>query len=891
MSSTSSSNSGASRPSQKGGGAPQNQPEALASARPGPQPYQGSNPQVVINYNTSISGGQGGSGGEGGVDGGSGGTGKGSIVHQHFPSPPVVQASQVLNHCSPPSRIFHGRRTILDVMHQFFAQDTQKQKIYVLYGLGGAGKTQIALKFIEEWTGFTDRLLVDASTTETIGTGLQNIATAKNSGNSLQDALNWLRNNQDNWLLFFDNADDPAINLNQILPKCNHGNIIITSRNPNLRVYGAHSHVSDMEELDAVALLLKSANQDMSPSTKLLALEIVKALWYLPLAIVQAGAFISESGTLNTYLDLFAKNYTELLKTRPTQTHDDYKSAVYTTWEMSFSKLSPPAAIFLQLCSFLHRDDIFEEIFSRAANYAMKLPDQPQSKPKRLQKLKSKFNRVFSSGSSQSKSSSENEMTKAREFLSHFLGPTREWDPLQYLKLTNEIKAYSLINYDVEKKSFSIHPLVHSWSQTTLADQQSYHLCMCDILGMSISEIPGQNKQLASLRLVSHVDSLKQIIPKLTTNFLLDYANVYYYVGPHTNAAELEFTVFEQQRKLLGDVHLDTLVAMNNLASTYNSLGQFEEAEKLQVVVLEKRRKLLGDDHLDTLTSMHNLAFTYNHLGRFEEAEKLQVVVLEKQRKLVGNDHLDTLITMHNLAFTYDDLSRFEEAEKLYVEVLEKRRKLLSNDHLDTLTSMHNLAFTYDNLGRLEEAEKLYVVVLEKRRKLLGDDHLDTLLSMYSLAFTYDNLGRFEEAEKLYVVVLEKQRKLLGDDHLDTLLSMHELAFTYDNLGRLEEAEKLYGVVLEKQRELLGDDHLDTLTSMHNLAFTYNNLCRFEEAEKLYVMVLEKERKLLGDDHLGTQLWINKQRQQNLNSSFTEKGGVGGSAQVLVATHLGLQRP
>ena len=105
------------------------------------------------------SGGQGGNGGQGGLQGGSGGSGEGPTLQMNaeymtvfVQSPEVVQGSRVVNHCPPPSRIFHGRQTILDAMHQLFAQDTQKQKIYVLYGLGGAGKTQIALKFIEEST-------------------------------------------------------------------------------------------------------------------------------------------------------------------------------------------------------------------------------------------------------------------------------------------------------------------------------------------------------------------------------------------------------------------------------------------------------------------------------------------------------------------------------------------------------------------------------------------------------------------------------------------------------------------------------------------------------------------------------------------------------------------
>ncbi|KAJ6511134.1 P-loop containing nucleoside triphosphate hydrolase protein, partial [Mycena sanguinolenta] len=360
----------------------------------------------------------------------------GSAVNAPHTSSAIVQASQAINHCPPPSKIFHGRRAILDALHQFFANNTGKQKIYVLYGLGGAGKTQIALKFIQETSCFTDRFLVDASNTDTIKTSLKNVAATKQAGKSSQDVLNWLASKHEEWLLFLDNADDPTINLNHWFPRCNHGNIIITTRNHSARIHGAYSEVSNMEELDAVALLLKSALCLSSPTNVQLAAEIVKALWYFPLAIVQAGAFISKSEALNTYLDLFAKNQTKLLKEKPTQTYDNYTSAVYTTWEMSFKKLSNQAAMFLQLCSFLHRDDISEDIFSRAANYTMKSLNQTQNQ-----------------------TLSHKEM-KPEEFLSYFSGPTGDWDSFQFLKLTNEIKAYSLINYNSERNSFSIHPLV-----------------------------------------------------------------------------------------------------------------------------------------------------------------------------------------------------------------------------------------------------------------------------------------------------------------------------------------------------------------------------------------------------------------------------------------------
>ncbi|KAJ6456940.1 P-loop containing nucleoside triphosphate hydrolase protein, partial [Mycena sanguinolenta] len=768
MSSTDSPDASASQPSRKS----RWNPFRSRSSKSGPKLASAKSARSYEAVNIHISGGQGGSGGSGGVHGGGGGTGEGptlqyNIKAEHFTmhamntgsavntphtSSAMVQASQAINHCPPPSKIFHGRRTILDALHQFFADDTRKQKIYVLYGLGGAGKTQIALKFIQESSCFTDQFLIDASNTDTIETSLKNVAATKQAGKSSQDVLNWLASKHQEWLLFLDNADDPTINLNHWFPRCNHGNIIITTRNHSARIHGMHSEVSNMEKSDAVTLLLKSAHCEASATNEPLAAEIVKALCYFPLAIVQAGAFISESEALGTYLDLFLRNRTQLLKRRQTQTHDNYAWAVYTTWEMSFKKLSKQAAMFLQLCSFLHQDDISEDIFVRAANYIIKSNNQTQNQ-----------------------SSSHKEM-KPEEFLSYFSGPTGDWNSLQFSDLTNEIKAYSLINYNTERNSFSIHPLVHSWSRTTLADPELCHSCMKDILGMSIAEIPEYDLLLSSLRLVSHVSSLMQVISELTTNFQLQYANIYYHVGQYTKAEELQIGEVESCRQGLGDNHLNTLQAMHNLAMTHDGSGRFKEAKQLYVVVLEKRKELLGNDHSDTLHTMHNLATSYDSLGQLEEAKKLKIEVLEKRRKLLGDDHLQTLNTMHNLAVSYDNLGQFEEAKKLIIEVLEKRRKLLGDAHLDTLNTMHSLAMSYDNLGQFEEAEKLKVVVLEKRRKLLGDDHPDTLYAMNNLAVTHNNLGRFEEAQKLYVVVLQKRRRLLGDGHQDTLHTMKYLA-------------------------------------------------------------------------------------------------------------------
>ncbi|KAJ7720694.1 P-loop containing nucleoside triphosphate hydrolase protein [Mycena metata] len=740
-------------------------------------------------------------------------------MNNQFTGSAVVQASQIVDHyprtvnnCPLPSRIFQGRQEILKEMQKYFKQDLGTQHIYVLYGLGGAGKTQIGLKFIEESSHFVDKVLVDASTPETIDMGFKGIATAKKIGDSPQDALRWLASNHNEWLLFFDNADDPKMNLNKFLPKCKHGNIVVTSRNPGLRVYGASSQVTDMEEADAVVLLLRSAALGLSETNQLVAAEIVKVLCYLPLAIIQAGAFISESGALNTYLELYKENRTILLSDKPAQMHDDYAWTVYTTWQMSFNKLSPAAAKLLQLCSFLHWDGIFEEIFSRAAAVI---------------------------------SNPTEEFQEPIELLSQFLNPTGKWDSLRFIKIMNEIKAYSLINFDPESKNYSIHPLVHSWCQTLATDQKSYHSCISALLAMSLDGIAQEDKELASLRLVSHVNSSMLV----GSRFAAHFGSVYYYARQYQEAENIQLRIVDEQRNLFGDDHESTLHAIENLARTYWASSQYKTAQNLQILVLENRRRLLGYDHLDTILAMQFLGRTYRSLGQFQKAEELLVSVLEKQRIFLGDNHLHTLHTMHSLAMTYSDLDRHEEARKLEVELVEKRRKLLGDDHLHTLSGMHNLAWTYYCLGQLAKSEELEVVALEKRSKLLGDCHKDTLDCMHNLAIIYNDLDRHEEARRLQVEVVEKRRELLGDDHLTTLWGMNNLAGTYYHLGQLAKAEELQVVVLEKRRKLLGNCHKDTQWAAENLAETFRHLDKFPEAEELEKFIKDNQNKSAGSDN------------------------------------------
>ncbi|KAJ7734809.1 hypothetical protein B0H16DRAFT_1695761 [Mycena metata] len=759
----------------------------------------------------------------------------------------VTPPNQSINNCPPPSRMFQGRQAILTKMHQFFAVNPGKQRIYVLHGLGGAGKTQIALKFIQESLArpvakFSNMFLVDASTLDTLNSGLKNMAISKGVGNTAQDALTWLQSNHGEWLLFFDNADNPGVNLNMFFPQCAHGNIIITSRNPGLRVYGQHSLVSDIEKADAIALLLQSAAKESYEENVETAAKIVKELCYLPLAITQARSFISQSEDLEGYLKLYKKNQAQLLNTKPEQAHDRYAWTVYTTWQISFKKLSQPATILLQLCSFLHYTGISEDIFSNASKYS-----SPVWLP------------------------AKEELQRPLEFLSHFLGPTGEWDSLRFQNVTKEIRAYSLISFDATTKMLSIHPLVHTWMRSTLGDEVACHSCISALVGMSIADILDSDITLASLKLITHLEALHPFSATVEVDFRAAFWGIYLGAGKFKEAQILIQATFEKYKFIFGERHPATLEVMHRFAVTCRNLGEYKKAEKLQVEVVNEQAQLLGDDNVNTLKAMGNLAATYFVMGDFVKARSLGVPVLEKRTTLLGPDHRDTLMTMGNLALTHFNLGDYEKAKELETLVLQKQTTLLGQDHPDTLMTMGNLALTHYNLGDYEKAKELEVAVLQRRTEVLGEEHPYTLMAMGNLALTHFILGDCEKAKELEMMVLQKWTKVLGEEHPNTLHAMGNLAKTHFNLGNLEEAKELEMVVLDKQSTLLGQDHPDTLLAMWNLAMTHHKLGDFEAAKELGTVVLQKRTTLLGEDHPDTFMTMGNLALAHFNLGDYEK--------------------
>ena len=334
-----------------------------------------------------------------------------------------------------------------------------------------------------------------------------------------------------------------------------------------------------------------------------------------------------------------------------------------------------------------------------------------------------------------------------------------------------------------------------------------------------------------------------------TATSLNNLANLYRDQGRYREAEPLLAQALEIRCRALGEDHPNTATSLNNLAVLYRDQGRYGEAEPLLAQALEINRRVLGEGHPDTATSLNNLAGLYYAQGRYEDAEPLLAQALEICRRALGEDHPSTAQSLNNLAGLYDSQGRYEEAEPLYSQALEIRRRLLGEDHPETAQSLNNLAGLYYARGRYEDAEPLLAQALEITRRVLGEDYPDKASSLSSLAFLYDSRGRDEDAEPFYSQVLEISRRLLGEDYPDTTTSPNNLAELYRDQGRDEDAELLYSQVLEISRRLLGEDHPSTAQSLNNLAFLYQSQGRYGEAEPLYLQALEIRRRILGEDH------------------------------------------
>ena len=559
------------------------------------------------------------------------------------------------------------------------------------------------------------------------------------------------------WVLILDNVDDAQFLLStwrrsqgsstngagnttrplrDYIPYCEHGSVLVTSRDRDAALKLVEQrdiiHVEPMEETDALRLFGTKSAVDADEGD---VIELVAALEYMPLAIVQAAAYISQRAprySVRKYLEEFRssdQDRTTLLDYGAGELRRDReaKNSVIITWQISFDhvrRTRPSAADLLSIMSFFDRQGIPEALIrcQKGAQRVSPEPYRAKGFPARF------FRRLFHRKKSNSKGQQEHRQS----------GDDR--DVLEDDLLT--LRNYSFIAFADEGTTFEMHALVQLATRKWLEANNKFGQWQRAFLANLCTALPiGEYKNWSVCQaLFPHAEAAFSSQPEdraaleIWASVLFKAAWYASEMGQYSRAYEMGSTALRTREAVLGPEHADTLNSLNSLGLVVNSLGRYDEAKAMHEKALEAKRRVLGADHPSTLTSMANLASTYWKQGRWVDAKALFVQVMETFKTKLGADHPDTLTSMANLASTYREQGRWADAEALDVQVMETFKTKLGADHPDTLTSMNNLAFTFKGLGKVKEAFSLMQDCCRLQDKVLGSHHPYTLSSQATLA-------------------------------------------------------------------------------------------------------------------------------------------------------------
>ncbi|KAN0117100.1 hypothetical protein V8E51_003077 [Hyaloscypha variabilis] len=535
-------------------------------------------------------------------------------------------------------------------------------------GLGGIGKTQIVLELVYRIRDRYKNCLViwiPATNTESLHQAYQDVARQLKIPGSDEDKADakklvqayLSKESVGRWLLVFDNADDVNMWINlsgtgpgsgrliDYLPRSEQGSIVFTTRDRKTAVKLARQNVVDVPEIEedvAIQLLQKClVNPDLvnnRPDTTAL----LKELTCLPLAIVQAAAYINENGiAFVDYLSLLADQEEAVIDLLSEEFEDDgrydnVKNPVATTWLISFEQIR-------------HRDPLAADYLSFMA--CIEAKDIPQS--------------LLPAGASRKKEIDAIGTLDAYSFvIKRSADLALDLHRLVHLAMRNWLQQNDLMAQWTERAIIRLEEVFPDDDHQNRTEWRTYlpHVC-CALM----SEEAGKDGE-------ARIALSRRFGQRLFTD------------RRYNEAEPLFIEEIKRRKRVLGQEHPDTLTSIANLASTYRNQGHWKEAEDLGVQVMETRKRMLRQEHPDTLTSMANLALTYRDQGRWKEAEDLFVQVIETSLMVLGQEHPDTLTSIANLALTYWNQGRWKEAEELEVQVMETRKRVLGAEHPDTLT-------------------------------------------------------------------------------------------------------------------------------------------------------------------------------------------------------------
>lgn len=669
---------------------------------------------------------------------------------------------------------FTGRESLLADLRSAL---TYGQTV-ALHGLGGIGKTQIAIEYINRHkSDYQIVWWIRSEGPSTLSSDYADLADDLNlpKMDDQRDVIRavrlWLGRNED-WLLIFDNADMPA-DIRDYLPQGGRGHVIVTSRDST--DWGSTATALEVKMFDraeSIEFLLKRTKVDDKDAAGALAEE----LGGLPLALEQAGAYILATGIeLEEYLDLFQTKRKELWKDEKMPA--DYRDKVDTTWNLAMDRVKEEAtegADLLNLCAFLAPDDIPRSLFGEGNEH---LP----------------------------------------ETLTETLAVNRAVEAL---------RRYSLINASPKKDKVSVHRLVQAVTRDRLSDEERKRWAEAAVRLMN-EAFPFQSNDTRTwsecslllphaLATAEHGEELG--VGSEATGRLLNQAGGYLWGrGEFIEAKEVIERALVIGERVLGPEHPHVAIYVNNLGEILRAQYDLEGAQKQILRALKIDEKAYGFNHSQVAVDVNNLGLVMRDQGDFEGAKKLFERALEIDEKALGSDHPRVSIRLNNLGRVLQDMGDLERAKEYFERALEINETIYGPDHPNVARNVNNLGGVLQQLGELQEARICYERALKIDEKALGPDHPNMAIRLNNLGRVLQAMGDLVRAKRFLDHALEIGEKVYGPYHPKVAIFVGNLGLILQEMNDIEGSKKLHERALKICLEMLGKDHPLTKTMRDNL--------------------------------------------------------------------------
>ncbi|MEV4121652.1 tetratricopeptide repeat protein [Micromonospora sp. NPDC049645] len=715
-----------------------------------------------------------------------------------------------------------GRRDILAALDAVIAAAGllhDSPRVHVLYGLGGSGKSMVALTVAQRAAAAGVRTFwITANDAAATLAGMHALAIELGApadrlrGGSLPDIV-WrlLCDLDQRWLLVFDNANDPPLSLTlpgQLItdgtgwlrpPDRSLGAVLVTTRDGHPAHWGDPAppwlqihRLIGLARADGAEVLMELAGPAAGDVGK--AGDLADRLGGLPLALMLAGRFLRESQDVPAalggdlprdfvgYLAALGRgDQTELFAPGTMAGDSRTRASVGRSWDLSVELLTDrglrSARPLLHTLACFGVTPIPYGLLLRAEVLAAS-PLFPGATPHEIWNTLRGLDGV---GLLTLTGADDTAVLRIHPLVRDV---ARADDGLRahlsrYLSLTTAL--LNPVIRDAEPKSPS------SWARWRLiADHCTAPLALLDMRAVAPDTVR------AAVLLAGRASSY------LRAAGLLDQAE---------SAFEQTLPVATDR---LGQRDPVTLVIAHDFARLRYDQGRLPEAEQAYRAVLAARQRVLGEQHPDTLMTQHYLARTLRARGRLDVAERLFSDTYAVRLRLLGDRHPDTLTSRHGIADVLRDRGESTPALATYLEVLALRTQLLGERHPATLVTRQYAAEMQHALGDLESAEVELRAVWEISQEVRGPHHPRTLAGGQSLVELLHDRGRLAEAEGLAVAVVAARRRLLGDTHPATLASRHRLGLIRLDRGEVGAARRDLQAVLVDRRQVLGPDHPHT---------------------------------------------------------------------------------